>query len=86
MREPVAQRYADDSTHDRTSVIHRCASHWQERWERQEDYTVNSPCESHAIDGHAPFAQTPWTWCWEAALEPSDDDEEGWHYVGGVES
>jgi hypothetical protein len=86
MRKPVAERYADDGTHNRAGVIHRRASHRQERWEWQEDHTVNSPGESHAVDRHAPFAQAPWPWCWEAALEPSDDDEEGWHHVGGVES
>lgn len=85
-REPVAQRQTDHSGHDRASIIHRFAGDGEERWERQENHTVNPPCQSQAVDRHTPFAQAPRTWCWESAFESSDDDQGGWDYVGRVEA
>lgn len=84
--EPVAQRQANHSSHDRAGVIHRVAGDRQEGRKREESHAVDPPRQSQAVDGHAPFAQAPRAWCWESAFESSDDDQCGWDYVGGVES
>lgn len=84
--EPVAQRQANHSSHDRAGVIHRVAGDRQEGRKREESHAVDPPGQSQAVDGHAPFAQAPRAWCWESAFESSDDDQCGWNYVGGVES
>jgi hypothetical protein len=78
MCKPVAQSKADDSAHDRTSVVHRRAGDRQERRERQEYNTVHSPCKPQDINGQAPFAQSPWTRRWGATFEPSDNDKQSW--------
>lgn len=86
MRKPIAQRNANDSAHDRARVVHRSARNRQKRRERQEDHTVNSPSQAQAVDGQAPFAQTPWAGGGEAAFEAANNDEGGRHYIGRVEA